>query len=57
MFFSSLIINFSIRYLTTTGHKLIGVLYGYSGYSSGLGSFCSISGSGSLVTVGVIVFG
>ena len=39
MFFSSLIINFSIRYLTTTGHKLIGVLYGYSGYIGGLLGF------------------
>jgi len=36
---SKTIINFSIRYLTTTGHKLIGVLYGYSGYIGGLLGF------------------
>lgn len=27
------------KYMTTTGHKLIGILYGYSGYIGGLLGF------------------
>jgi len=39
LFYVNLLQYLLYRYVTTTGHKLIGVLYGYSGYIGGLLGF------------------